>query len=141
MGDAEAGGRADPIMPPAQHSIEAILLDCCRSELQATVLIVGHHGSKTSSRVAFLNAVGAKQFVISSGPMKYSKVVLPDSIIVQELEKRGMLFRTDLNDQTCGQNPAKIGPDNNNKPGGCDNVRVVVNGTGQPTINYFRPAD
>ncbi len=141
MGDAEAGGRADPETPPVGHSIEGILLACCLSELRVNVLIVGHHGSKTSSRAAFLNAVGAKQFVISPGPMKYGKVVLPDGAIVQEMEKRGTLFRTDLNDQTCGQNQSKIGPDNDDKAGGCDNVRIVLPSNGQPAITYFRPAD
>jgi beta-lactamase superfamily II metal-dependent hydrolase len=141
MGDAEAGGRADPETPPVGHSIEGILLACCLSELRVNVLIVGHHGSKTSSRAAFLNAVGAKQFVISSGPMKYGKVVLPDGAIVQEMEKRGTLFRTDLNDQTCGQNQSKIGPDNDGRAGGCDNVRIVLPSNGQPAITYFRPAD
>ena len=141
MGDAEAGGRMDPETLPVGHSIEGILLSCCLTDLKANILIVGHHGSKTSSRAAFLNAVGAAQFVISSGPKKYQTVVLPDAVIVQELEKRGKVFRTDLNDQTCGQNPSKIGPDNDGEAGGCDNVRVVVNGTSQPAINYFRPAD
>jgi beta-lactamase superfamily II metal-dependent hydrolase len=140
MGDAEGGGRADPDTPPIGHSIESILLDCCVSELRASVLIIGHHGSKTSSRAAFLNAVGAKQFVVSSGPMKYGSVVLPDASIVQALEKRGKLFRTDLNDQTCGQNPAKIGPDNDGKAGGCDNVRIILSNT-PPAVTYLRVSD
>jgi Predicted hydrolase (metallo-beta-lactamase superfamily) len=59
MGDAQAGGRANPNTPPGAQSLEGILLACCSSELRADVLIVGHHGSKTSSRVKFLNAVGA----------------------------------------------------------------------------------
>ena len=59
MGDAQASGRANPNTPPGAQSLEGILLACCSSELRADVLIVGHHGSKTSSRVKFLNAVGA----------------------------------------------------------------------------------
>jgi hypothetical protein len=141
MGDAEAGGRAAPNTLPAAQSIEGILLDCCLSELRADILIVGHHGSKTSSRTTFLNAVGATRFVISSGPMKYGSVVLPDKEVVQELEHRGIVFRTDLNDQTCGQNPAKIGPDSDGEAGGCDNVRIVLSAGSQPAVAYFRPVD
>src|SRR5437870_4983938 len=141
MGDAEAGGRADPDTSPVGHSIEGILLDCCVSELRASVLIIGHNGSKTSSRAAFLNTVGAKQFVISSGPMKYGSVVLPDAPVVQALENRGTLFRTDLNDQTCGQNQAKIGPDNDGNAGGCDNVRIILSNNAPPAISYLRVSD
>ncbi len=73
--------------------------------------------------------------------MKYSSVVLPDGVIVQELQKRGTVFRTDLNDPTCGQNQSKIGPDNDDRPGGCDNVRIVLSADGQPEVSYFRPID
>ncbi len=36
---------------------------------------------------------------------------------------------------------SKIGPDNDDKAGGCDNVRIVLPSNGQPAITYFRPAD
>jgi competence protein ComEC len=141
MGDAEAGSRADPSTPPADQSIEGILLTCCSAQARADVLIVGHHGSKTSSRASFLNAVGATRFVVSSGPMKYGSVVLPDLEVIKELESRGTVFRTDLNDDTCDNNPAKIGPDNDGKAGGCDNVRIVLNSSGELTMEYFGPSD
>jgi competence protein ComEC len=111
------------------------------ADLQADVLVVGHHGSKTSSRTAFLNAVGAHDFVISSGPMKYQSAVLPDEEVVQELEARGAVFRTDLNDTTCGQNPAKIGADSDGEAGGCDNVRIILSPANEPSIGYLRVAD
>jgi beta-lactamase superfamily II metal-dependent hydrolase len=57
MGDAEAGGRKDPSVPPSSQSIEGTLLACCAADLAADVVIAGHHGSKTSSRSAFLDAV------------------------------------------------------------------------------------
>ena len=59
MGDAEAGGRNLPSTLPSDSSIEGKLLTCCTADLKADVMVVGHHGSKTSSRVKFLNAVGA----------------------------------------------------------------------------------
>ena len=68
MGDAEAGGRADPSETPKPGSIEADLLACCQAALKADILVVGHHGSRTSSRAAFLAAVGAHDFIVSSGP-------------------------------------------------------------------------
>lgn len=71
MGDAEAGGRQPPDTAPAPSSIEGTLLACCTQDLAARILIVGHHGSLTSSRSAFLNAVGASTFIVSSGPFPY----------------------------------------------------------------------
>jgi hypothetical protein len=105
------------------------------------VLVVGHHGSKTSSRQAFLDQVGASVFIVSAGPTKYGSVVLPDKEVITELESRGQVFRTGLSDQTCGQNAAKIGPDNDGQPGGCDNVRVVISAFGGLQADYWRGAD
>ena len=141
MGDAEAGGRQSPAVPPSPSSIEGVLLTCCASELAAQVLVVGHHGSRTSSRRAFLDAVGASVFVVSSGPKKYGSVVLPDPDIVAELEARGQLFRTDMDDAACGANAAKIGPDTDGRPGGCDNIRVVLGGSPPVQVSVFQGAD
>ena len=93
MGDAPAGPRADPTTTPKNGSIEAARIACCASDLAAQVMIAGHHGSMTSSRKAFLDAVGASTFVISAGPYKYGPTVtLPDLVIVNELMARGQLF-------------------------------------------------
>jgi competence protein ComEC len=85
-GDAEGGVRASPQTAPSEHSIERNLLDCCSDALRANILVVGHHGSITSSRTAFLDAVGANTFIVSSGPTKYGSVTLPDSEIITELQ-------------------------------------------------------
>ena len=126
MGDAEAGGRADPGTMPTIASVEGALLACCAADLAAQVLVVGHHGSETSSRQAFLNAVGASTFIVSAGPTKYGSVTLPDAVVISELESRGQVFRTDTNDAACKTNPAKIGPDADGRAGGCDNIRMVI---------------
>ncbi|MEP7310627.1 MAG: MBL fold metallo-hydrolase [Acidobacteriota bacterium] len=126
MGDSEAGGRADPASMPTIASIEGALLACCAADLAAQVLVVGHHGSETSSRQAFLNAIGAATFIVSSGPTKYGSVTLPDAVVISELESRGQVFRTDANDSACKTNPAKIGPDADGRAGGCDNIRMVI---------------
>jgi competence protein ComEC len=140
-GDAEAGGRADPSARPAPSSVEGQLLACCASALNSDILVAGHHGSKTSSRVAFLDAVGATTFIVSAGPTKYATVTLPDAEVIREYDRRGTVWRTDLNDSTCGANPAKVGPDRDGRPGGCDNVRVVIGAAGALSIGYDRRHD
>jgi hypothetical protein len=97
----------------------------------------------TSSRRAFLDAVGASVSIISSGPMPYgnNSVVLPDQAVITELMSRGQVFRTDVNDAACATNPAKIGPDADGKAGGCDSVRVVIGGTPAVQVSMFQGAD
>lgn len=130
MGDAEAGGRKSPQETPLKTSIEGKLLECCVPDLAADLLIAGHHGSKTSSRDAFLDKVGAKFFVVSAGPTKYGKVTLPDEEIVTDLERRGTVYRTDLEDDACAKAPDKIGPVNDGRPGGCENIVLVISPSG-----------
>jgi competence protein ComEC len=139
-GDEEGGERELPTAAPDPGSPEARLLDCCKADLKADIQFAGHHGSMTSSRQAFVDAVGAKMFIISSGPMLYGHVTLPDSVIRDELKARGELWETYLNDATCKTNPAKIGPDNDGKAGGCDNVVITIK-DGVASAQYFRPVD
>ena len=141
MGDSEAGGRNSPAVNPSPASIEGILLNCCQQALAADILIAAHHGSRTSSRQAFLNAVMASTYVVSSGPTKYQTVVLPDADIIAEYTPRGQVFRTDLDDGACKKNSTKIGPDSDNQPGGCDNVRIVVTPNGSHHAEYMRTPD
>ena len=141
MGDAEAGGRQPPSVPPAPESIEGVLVACCASDLASQVLVVGHHGSRTSSRRAFLDAVGASVFVVSSGPMQYGSVTLPDADVIAELTARGTVFRTDTADAACATNPAKIGPDAAGRAGGCHNVRIVIGGTPAVQASVFQASD
>ena len=85
--------------------------------------------------------MGARIFVISSGPHPYSKKVLPDPEVEQELDARGDLFQTDLDDEECEADETKIGPDNDESPGGCDNVVVTLPAAGQISVAYNRNAD
>jgi beta-lactamase superfamily II metal-dependent hydrolase len=140
-GDGEAGGRKDPKETPNPKSTEGQLLACCAALLHSDILVASHHGSKTSSRVAFLDAIAASQYVVSVGPKAYSNTVLPDKEVIAEYTKRGTVWRTNLDDTACLTKPAKIGPDNDNKPGGCDNVRIVIGPTGAIAADYFRPVD
>lgn len=143
-GDAEGGERELPSEPPQPNSIEAKLIACCAADLKSDVLVVGHHGSLTSSRRAFLDAVGASIYAISSGPYPYKRVRLPDPEIVTELEGRGEVFRTDRDDlyriedesRSCELNPRKIGPDADETPGGCNNILVTVESGGSLAAGY-----
>jgi len=142
MGDAEAGGRqADPSSMPAPDSIEGKLLACCRAALAADIMIAGHHGSRTSSRTPFLDAVGAHIFIISSGPTVYGSVTLPDKVIADELARRGTLLRTDRDDAACATNPHKTGPDADGRAGGCDNIQIKIDAQGTMTSGYLSLPD
>jgi beta-lactamase superfamily II metal-dependent hydrolase len=143
-GDSEGGERELPSTSPSPRSIEAKLLDCCASDLKADVLVVGHHGSLTSSRTEFLDAVNASIYAISSGPYPYRKVRLPDPEIVAELESRGQVLRTDRQDafriedeaRACEMRERKIGPDADETPGGCDNIVITIAGSGPINAVY-----
>ena len=86
----------------------------------ADFIVLGHHGSKTSSRRGFLTAVEANDFVVSSGPKSFSGTVLPDQEVLDliTVELNGNLWRTDNQDLQCKTNPNKIGNDNDGKAGG-----------------------
>lgn len=140
-GDAEGGERRPPSDPPRRNTVEADLIECCAQGLRSDILVVGHHGSKTSSRTAFLDAIGATQFIVSSGLTRYHGIRLPDPEILTEIRNRGTIWQTDLNDDTCGQNLAKIGPDNDGRPGGCDNVLIEIDAAGGITPSYNRISD
>lgn len=140
-GDAEGGERLAPTSPPHPTSVEAKLLQCCAADLRADVLVVGHHGSLTSSRRAFLDAVGAGTYVISSGPFPYKSVRLPDDAIRSELRARGSVFETNDGDEACLLDASKVGPDADESPGGCKNVLVAIDAAGQLAAAYHEIVD
>ena len=141
MGDAGGGGRDDPNHEPKASSIEAHLLASNRAGLKADILVVGHHGSKTSSRRTFVEAVSPRVAVVSSGPKKYGSVTLPDTAVIDLLAEKARVFRTDRDDETCGDNDSKIGTDSDGEPGGCDNIQITINGTQQLKSRYWTTAD
>ena len=141
MGDAEAGRRAPPSAAPEPDSVEAELLACCRADLAADVLVAGHHGSMTSSRALFLDAVRAGTFIVSSGPYRYSGTSLPDAVVLDEFRRRGTLWATTETDAECGADPDKIGTDADGRAGGCDNIRIDVASDGMLQSSYQRIAD
>lgn len=140
-GDAEAGGRNPPSMKPHPKSVEGEVLECCAADLRADILVVGHHGSKTSSRTDLLDRVGAYIFLVSAGPTRYQSVTLPDVEVIDELATRGTVYRTDRNDPACRIAAAKIGPDNDNRAGGCENILVSINPDGAIQVEEYRLGD
>lgn len=121
VGDAESGDRKDPSYPPGD--VEEFLIDHHAKEIRADILQVGHHGSKTSSRRAFIEAVHPRVALVSSGPKVYGHTVLPDREVIDELRRDGaIVLRTDERDESCPHE--RIGPDDG--PGGCDSYIITI---------------
>jgi competence protein ComEC len=128
VGDAESGARRDPSAPVGD--IEAHLLDHHAPSIRAHILQVGHHGSKTSSRRAFLDAVQPRLALVSSGPRQYGKTTLPDPEVLAALDAVGAkVLRTDERDAACPVT-GRIGGDRG--PGGCDSWVLLIDGRAAP---------
>lgn len=134
-GDIQGGQRQSPDNAPAVNSPEYLLSLCCKKELTSSILISPHHGSMTSSRREFIDAVSPKYIAVSSGPKKYHGTQLPDKVILDMYEKMSInTISTSKNDNECmSDNPVgdKISADH--RPGGCTNISFTLNSDG--TIN------
>lgn len=87
------GQRAALLVGDAGHAEEQALLERARGSLAADFLKVGHHGSRSSSSPAFLDAVGASIAAISCGVR--NRFGHPHPEVVEALSARARLFRTD----------------------------------------------
>jgi competence protein ComEC len=122
VGDAESGERRDPSYAPGD--VEEFLIDHHAAQIRSDILQVGHHGSKTSSRRKFLEAVHPRLALVSSGPKQYGKTTLPDPEVLEELKRVGAtVLRTDEHDDSCSLTH-RIGPDTG--PGGCDSYLITI---------------
>ena len=94
MGDAEGKEGTDP--PSVTKYVEKYLVDNYDSlELRSTVIKVGHHGSKTSSTNALIEAVQSNYAVICAGCL-YN---LPNDTVIQRWIASGAeILRTDYDD-------------------------------------------
>jgi competence protein ComEC len=82
----------------AEASVEEAML--AETGLESTLLKVGHHGSLTSTRPAFLIRVAPRVAVISSG--LHNRYGLPRPEILEALEAAQVrTYRTDLNGALC----------------------------------------
>lgn len=107
-----------------------------RGEDVAFLLIITT--GRLSRCVATFGLDGA--FVISSGPMRYGSVTLPDPEVRDQSLARCGLWRTDVDDAACGANLEKIGWDADGQPGGCDNLLKTIAGA-TATTAYQRLSD
>lgn len=122
VGDAESGPRKDPSYPAGD--VEEFLIEHHKDAIRSDILQVGHHGSKTSSRRDFLEAVRPSLALVSTGPKKYGKVTLPDPEVLEELNRVGAkILRTDERDASCPVT-GRIGGDKG--PGGCDAWVITI---------------
>ena len=136
MGDAGGGETSDISLPPEEGSIEAFLLDG-GADVDADVLLVGFHGYGSASRIPFLDAVTPAVSIITP----YPRAAPPDDDVVAALEARGEVYRTDFEDDDCVDAADKLGPDDDGQIGGCSNVRVTVDDTGQLRAEYLYLTD
>jgi len=84
----------------AEAPIEEAML--AEPDLRSTLLKVGHHGSLTSTRPAFLSRVSPQWAVISCG--RHNRYHHPRIEVLEELEAaRVRTFRTDLGGASCFQ--------------------------------------
>ncbi|MEO8703437.1 MAG: MBL fold metallo-hydrolase [Kofleriaceae bacterium] len=122
VGDAESGARKDPSEPLGD--VEQFLVEQHASAIRADILQVGHHGSKTSSRRGFLEAVHPALALVSSGPKMYGKVTLPDAEVLDAIASVGAkILRTDERDGDC---PVRGRMGGDHGPGGCDSWVITV---------------
>jgi competence protein ComEC len=89
-----AGGRRVLLTSDIEAADEAALLARYPDDLAAEVMLVPHHGSKTSSTPAFLQAVGAGEVIV---PVGYrNRFGHPKEEVIKRYEETGAtLWRTD----------------------------------------------
>lgn len=89
-------------------------------DLEADVLVVGHHGSRTSTSRAFINAVRPGYAIISSGENPYG---MPEAGVLVLIKNVGAeLFRTDIQGDITGHTDGdgiiwNVSPCNDFSPG------------------------
>jgi competence protein ComEC len=131
-GDAESGARLPPDAepPPAPGLTEARLIEHHSDVIDVDILQVGHHGSMTSSRPAFIEAVSPTWALIGAGPRKYHGHRLPDCAVERMLEDTvgaagGFVLNTDFDDGRCPVTN-RIGIDDRGRSGGCTNYVLFL---------------
>jgi competence protein ComEC len=90
-----AGGRSVLLTGDMERGAEALLAERSARELHADVLLVPHHGSRTSSTAALLDAVAPRWALV---PVGYrNRFRHPNGEVMERYRARGIaLLRTDL---------------------------------------------
>lgn len=73
-----------------EKATEAYLVNNTKSQLASTILIVPHHGSKTSSSIEFLNKVKPKIALFSTGYRNQFK--FPHDIVLRRYQRLGSII-------------------------------------------------
>ena len=102
---AEVNGRRALLTGDVESGAERELAACCAQGLHADLLKVAHHGSRTSSTAAFLEAVTPRLALISVGVGNVYHHPSPE--IVERLGERAHVLRTDR----TGEIVVRFGPD------------------------------
>jgi len=89
-----AGGASALLTADVEARAEAEMLARGREALRSTVMLVPHHGSKTSSTPAFLDAVGARIAILSVGYRNRFRHPNP-AVVARYRERSIALRRTD----------------------------------------------
>ena len=75
---------------------EAALMSRCRFELPSQILVVPHHGSRTSSTTGFLEAVGPRAAIFSVGWR--NRFGFPHAAVLERYQRQRIrIYRTDCN--------------------------------------------
>jgi competence protein ComEC len=91
---AEVFGRSVLLTGDMESWAERRVLSCCADRAHADILKVAHHGSKTSSTEAFLDAVAPRLALISVG--RRNVYHHPSEAVLERLQAHGVRFlRTD----------------------------------------------
>jgi len=100
-----AAGASMLLAADVEARAEGEMLSREREALRSTVLLVPHHGSKTSSTPAFLDAVGARIAVLSVGYL--NRFRHPNGAVVARLRERAIeIHRTDAEGELQVRLPA-----------------------------------
>ncbi len=127
MGDAEGKDRGDPANV-AQY-VEQILIQNHLSQLDVTVLKVGHHGSQTSRTDPFIDAVDPDIVIVQSGRRNFNGTFIPDAATLQRFCDHNpaiRIYRTDQNDEADGLSASQAADG--------DHIVIRTNGSGTPTV-------
>lgn len=84
-------GKYSLLLTGDAEKAEAQLLRLRRDRLAATVLQVGHHGSRTSSTPPFLRAINPQAALASAS--RYNKWRLPARKVVARYRANGIIWR------------------------------------------------
>lgn len=89
------GGQAFLFPGDIMEKAESRLVETMGPDLESTVLIVPHHGSKTSSTERFIDTVNPAYALISAGYENWFK--MPHKIVLRRYRERNIaIYRTDL---------------------------------------------